>query len=101
MGECSISYPLPSGHGHNVTDLECWNLLVALKVWGPQFCGRCIILKCDNITVVQVFNSDSTRSRFLAAVLQNVWLVCAIHNIELKVVHVAGITNVIADLVSH
>ena len=52
------------------------------------------------MTVVQVFNSDNTRSQFLAAVLQNVWLVYAIHKIELKVVHVAGITNVIADLLS-
>ena len=46
-----MQHPLPSGHGHHITDLECWNLFVALKVWGSQLCGRRIILKCWNITL--------------------------------------------------
>ena len=77
-----------------------WNVLVACRIWGKLWQGRCIHIYCDNMAVVQVLNSGKSRDQSLAVLNRNIWLECAIHDIELKISHIQGKVNVIADVLS-
>ena len=52
------------------------------------------------MAVVEVINSGKTRDEFLAICARNIWLLSAIFNIHLIMVHIPGKCNVIADLLS-
>ena len=57
-------------------------------------------IACDNLAVVQVLNSGKTRDLTLAAIARNIQFQVATMNINLKVIHIPGKFNVIADLLS-
>ena len=68
------------------------NILVALKAWHAQWAGSRVLIKCDNQTVVAVLNNGKTRMPGTYS--------CGLSacNIDIKVVHVAGKLNQVADL---
>ena len=59
-----------------------------------------IVIKCDNEAVVSVVNTGVTRDNALAAFVRNIWLVTVLYNIKLRLVHIPGVQNKCADLLS-
>ena len=57
-------------------------------------------IKSDNRAVVDVLNSNRTRDHTLGAILCEVLMLQAVWSIELKVVHVMGECNPVADALS-
>ena len=55
---------------------------------------------CDNEAVVTILNSGRTRDPFLAAIARNIFMSAAVSDIYLKIVHIPGKKNVVADLLS-
>ena len=98
-----IVYALPLGtefkHLH-ITQLEMLNVVVALKVWSKLWSDKKVKFFSDNLAVVEVLKSGKTKDPFLATCARNIWLIMAIFNIEIIVVHVPGCDNHIADLLS-
>ena len=93
--------PIPSHCKHlHITQLEMLNVVVALKVWASVWSNKIIDIKCDNLAVVEVLTSGKTKDTFLATCARNVWLICAIFNIQIRVWHIPGKSNHIADLLS-
>ena len=84
----------------SIVHLEMWNVLVGIRLWAKQWSNRVIVIKCDNEAVVSVVNTGVTRDSALAAFVRNIWLVTASHNIKLRLVHIPGIQNECADLLS-
>ena len=84
----------------HITQLEMLNVVVALKVWASAWSNKIIDIKCDNLAVVEVLTSNKTKDTFLATYARNVWLICAIFNISIRVWHIPGKYNHIADLLS-
>ena len=80
--------------------LEMLNILVALRIWGHKWQGKRIIIHCDNQAVVVVVNSGKTRDCVLAAIARNIAMIVATKDIDLKVVHIPGKENVVADALS-
>ena len=76
------------------------NILVDLKVWHAQWAGLRVLIKCDNQAVVGVLNNGKTCDRTLAKYARNIVLWLSACNIDIKVVHVAGRLNPVADLLS-
>ena len=76
------------------------NVYVALKVWKSKLRGQTVIINCDNFAVVSTLNSGRALDQFLLTVARNVWMLTAIHDIELQVVHIPGQINVKADILS-
>ena len=60
--------------------------------------ARRIAIACDNEVVVYVLGSLKTRDHTLAAIARNIQFELAINNIDLKVTHIPGKINVMADL---
>ena len=52
------------------------------------------------MAVVQVASSGKARDPFLGACITNIWLLTAIHDIELEIKHVQGAKNVLMDALS-
>ena len=76
------------------------NILVAIRVWCQYWSNRRIIIKCDNQAVVTVFNSGKTQDMTLAAITRNIMMEAAKYDIDLQVIHILGVDNKIADLLS-
>ena len=96
-------YALPLSRvwqAQNIAYLEMINILVALKVWHAQWAGTRVLIKCDNQAVVAVLNNGKTRDLTLARYARNIFLWLSACNIDMKVVHVAGKLNPVADLLS-
>ena len=65
------------------------NVVVALKVWSLS--GR---IK----SVVEVLTPGKTKDSFLATCTRNIWLICAIFNIHIRVWHLPGKLNHTVDI---
>ena len=83
-----------------IHQLECLAMLVAIRLWGSAWKGQRLTVFCDNEAVVQVLNSGKTRDALLGKLLRNIWLVSSTHEFELRAVHLPGIENRVADLLS-
>ena len=84
----------------HITQLEMLNVVVALKVWASVWSDKVIDIKCDNLAVAEVLTSGKTKDTFLATCARNIWLIYAIFNIQIRVWHIPGKANSIADLLS-
>ena len=83
-----------------IVQLEMVNILVALRLFGCMWQHKRILIKCDNMAVVQVLKTGKTRDPFLATCARNVWMVAADLDIDIVYTHVHGVQNTTADLLS-
>ena len=81
-----------------IVHLEMLNILAALKVWHKSWKDSKVAIACDKLAVVQVLNSGKTRDLTLAAIARNIQFQVATMNVNLKVTHIPGQVNIIADL---
>ena len=84
----------------NITHLEMLNIVIALRLWAKDWTGSLVTFHCDNLAVVQVVNSGKTRDKFLNACIRHIWLISAVHDIDLHLAHIQGRKNLIADSLS-
>ena len=93
--------PIPRHYlGLTIVHLEMVNILVALKVFGPLWATKHVLVKCDNQAVVAVLTHSKTKDPFLATCARNVWLLVALYDLDISYVHIKGKNNVVADLLS-
>ena len=84
----------------NIAYTEMVNILVALKVWHKQWTGTRVLIRCDNKAVVSVLTTGKTRYSTMAKYAKNIFLWLSAFNIDIRVVHIAGKLNPVADLLS-
>ena len=77
-----------------------FNILLALRVWGHYWSNSIVEMHCDNLAVVQVVTNSKTKDSFLAACIRNIWLLTATLDIDLKILHIKGVANTVADSLS-
>ena len=75
----------------NLALLELFTIVMAVVLWGERFANRKVRFHCDNLGVVQAINSLSA-SCLLGSC--NFWS-CVVAK------HVAGVSNSVADALSH
>ena len=84
----------------SITHLELFNVFVALKVWGPDWAARKLVIRLDNSAAVSIINSGFTRDTLLATIARNIWFEGAVNDIQIWATHVPGVKNQVADLLS-
>ena len=96
------SIPIPKGYmGYNIAHLEMVNVVVALKIWGQCWANKRIKIHCGiNKAVVDILTYGRAKDTLMATCAHNIWLLTALYNISLLVVHIEGQNNSIADLLS-
>ena len=83
-----------------ITQCEMFNIVIALHMWAHLWQNKVIALKCDNESAVYVCNTGKTRDSFLNICSHRIWHLTAKHNIDLRVSHIQGCRNVMADALS-
>ena len=84
----------------NIVHLEMVNILVALRLWHHGWRGAKIVICCDNQAVVSVLNSGKCQDQWLAAIARNILFMAEMYDIDLRLVHVLGKDNSVADTLS-
>ena len=65
-----------------ITHYEMVNILVAIRTWGKQWESKRVVIKTDNMAVVEICRSGYTRDVHLAAIVRNIWLLTAQYDIS-------------------
>lgn len=90
------------GGGRSMPVLEAFAILAAATAFGARWSGQRVTLHCDCQPVVAALAADrlSSRSRPLMRVVRAILAIAARHSFALRVVHIAGTANVLADALS-
>ncbi len=91
---------LPHEAAWSIPAREAAAIALAVQQWAPQWRGRRVMLHCDAQGTVAAFNLATTRSALIGDLIRSVWWACAIHDVHLRVLHIAGKDNTTADLLS-
>ena len=84
----------------SISALECYNILVACRIWCPIWSGQHILLYSDNWASVCSLNSGSAEDPLMRAVLREVWWLTAVFDVELVIRHRPGASMHMADALS-
>ena len=84
----------------HISQLECFNVLVCLRVFASLLNGQTVKIFCDNAASVWALDTGKVRDSFMACVLREVWFVCALNDIHLSISHKPGAELETADLLS-
>ncbi|XP_053143522.1 uncharacterized protein LOC128341261 [Hemicordylus capensis] len=100
---CAAPWPrdwFERGVTRDLTFLELFPIVVAVHIWAEEFADSSVRFWCDNQAVVQVVNSQSSRSPRVMVLVRALVLQCLRANILFRSRHVPGIRNDIADALS-
>ena len=75
------------------------NVVIALRTWARCWQHTRVVFFCDNLAVVHVVETNRTRDEFLALCLRNIWLLAALHDVEIELSIFQG-KNIEADVLS-
>ncbi|MES9881411.1 MAG: reverse transcriptase domain-containing protein [Sedimenticola sp.] len=88
------------GFTRDITVLELFPLLVSLYIWGSHLQNKKILFRCDNMAVVAIVNTMTSKSEEVMVLLRDFTLKCMQLNIMVKASHVEGVKNVLTDSLS-
>lgn len=80
--------------------MNFWLYSFRLRVWGPILQDKRLLLQCDNSSSVILINTGRCRDKVMLGIARNIWLLCSYFNIQIKAIHIQGIDNRVADLLS-
>ncbi|XP_077338353.1 uncharacterized protein LOC143983017 [Lithobates pipiens] len=84
----------------NLVLLELFPIVVALELWGAEFCNLKLRINCDNMGVVQVLNRMTASSPPVIRLLRQLVFRCLRLNVYVYAVHIPGVENSLADSLS-
>ena len=76
---------------------ELFALVVACHLWGSTFSNKSILFFCDNQSVAEIVNSKRSRIPRVMDLVRHLTLLTLKYNFYLKVSHIEGKRNEIAD----
>ena len=79
---------------------ELFALLAAWRTWGHMWSKLRIRIHCDNKPVVDCVSTGTSQAPRVMELLRTLFLVCALSNFQISAVHVAGVSNCVADSLS-
>ena len=85
---------------HSIQWQELFAILVAASAWSERLCSRHVTFHCDNQAVVQAWSGLSSRDPSLMGLLRELFWVAARNNFTIRLVHVPGKRNAVADALS-
>ena len=79
---------------------ELLPIILAIATWGPYWRPSPIKVLCDNMAVVNIITSNTSRDKLVMHLLRGLHFVSAFYSIQVKIQHIAGSDNTIADAIS-
>jgi hypothetical protein len=84
----------------NVMLLELYPIWASLHVWKLRLEASCVMVHTDNEALVAVLNSRRSKLPLANLLLRDISLLCMYKGIKLRVVHIPGVENCLADALS-
>ena len=84
----------------SIVHFEAVNIRVAIRIWRQYLYDKSVIIWCDNWAVVNAFTNYKIKDSLLMSIVRSVWLYTAKLNINLKVQHIRGKEDHLADILS-
>lgn len=84
----------------NIMLLELYPIWASLHVWKGQLAGSCVMFHTDNEALVSVLRSRCSKLPLANVLLRDISLLCMYRGIHLRVVHIPGVRNTVADALS-
>ena len=81
----------------DINCLECWTVLIALKVWGHKWSRLNVLAYCDNENTVRAINSGNSHSKIMQVLLRNIHWMCTKYSVMLRLVYRPGRENLESD----
>ena len=80
----------------NITFLEFFPIVIALRIWGPLMANRCVNFNTDNAALVDIINQYTSKHNLVCDLV----LTSLRHNIMFRAKHIQGVHNTPADYIS-
>lgn len=85
---------------YHTTVLEMFAVILCLKLWGNNCKGKKIQMFCDNESICHIINTGRTQNEMLQSCLREIAFLAAVHEFQIKMVHLDSESNRIADHLS-
>ena len=86
--------------GTNIAILELYPICLALHIWALPLSNKCLTIYSDNMSVVHVLNSFTSKEVSIMSMLRKLALLTMQHNILIRAKHIPGSQNILTDLLS-
>jgi hypothetical protein len=99
----AIAYPedFKLEHKDNIAHLEALNLVLAITTLiDSRHRGKTIRINTDNIATMCVLRSGKGHDKILTACARQVWLIAALKDVKLDIIHKSGCDLILADALS-
>lgn len=84
----------------NMPFMETLSLVTAASTWGHLWTGKRITFRSDCIVSVYAINNQYSKSDRIAGLVRHFSALAIKHRFDFRCIHVAGVTNIDADLLS-
>ena len=85
---------------HSIAHLEMLNLVVAVKLWATAWAGWSVRVFCDNANTCSAITTAHPRDPYMQRCVREIFLITAIHDIDLRIEHRPGRLMTRADALS-
>ncbi|KAK3743729.1 hypothetical protein QZH41_007814 [Actinostola sp. cb2023] len=93
-----VSHRIPSSR--SIAFKELYAIGTAVTAWAFTLSSQNILFHCDNMTIVRILSNGTSKCNHIMSLVRYLFYVCATHNIMLRVVHIAGVDNRLANSLS-
>ena len=85
---------------NHIAVLEMYAIYTAVQLWVCSIANKRIKLFCDNQSCVELLNGGSGRDRQMLNLARQIWFVCAMSNVQLRVTYIPSNDNRLSDFLS-
>ena len=86
--------------GLDIQTLELFPILGLVFTFGRVLAGKSLVMHCDNLALVHMLNNQTSKSSSVMKLLRPLVLLLLKSNIRFRAVHIPGVENSLADLLS-
>ena len=79
---------------------ELFAIVAAVFTWGASWADMDLVIYTDNKPITQIWSSGSTKNGTIMFLIRTLFLYIAKRNVNIRLEHVFGYSNVKADLLS-
>ena len=84
----------------HITVKELAPIVVAAINWGRGWKGKTILARCDNMAVVAIINSGTSKNPQAMNLMRCLSFLCATWEFRMQSAHISGVHNIVADALS-
>ena len=95
-----LDYLTPVEQSRSIAWRELLAVVVACRSWGSLLKGRRLLLFCDNESVVTIVNMETSKCPLKMTLVRSLFFIAVNINFDIRLKHVAGVENIVADLLS-